>query len=227
MRFKPDFYQSAGVNQFTIGVPVFNPFSSDANNGLTFSSNAAMGITLGDGTQFNGLQIAVRAGNAAGSPLAPEIWVTYEENDVNEFDFSVAAPELLNAIDDDQIEFFLTVDLTTLEVTPSWRYQNNGVWSTVQTVGTNPVRLISGGAVANALLGQTVITADDFNTAEVIENEKDYPMTPMVTLTATSKGSDPFTADYLDLTIATPSVIIQETNGDTSVTEGEQPIPTP
>ena len=199
------FTVGSGVDKFTIKVPILNPFSSDANGTVGWTDQASMGIVLGDGTQSNALQIAAAVGNASGQSFTPRIRVTYEENDVSLANFWVDAPELLNSVDDDQIELFLTVDMQTLQVTPTWRYQTNGVWSSLQTVGQS-VQLQSGGAIAQALQGQYTVNG--------------VQLSPVVTLAATASGYDAFTADFLDLTVTTPTVVIQPTNDTIEVAEG-------
>ncbi|MGF1481071.1 MAG: malectin domain-containing carbohydrate-binding protein [Cyanophyceae cyanobacterium] len=196
------FLPAADVSQFTIKVPVFNPFTSDANNGVSFSESASMGVALGDGTMSNWLGIAVAADDSTGA----QVKFSYEENDSSLASLATAAPDLLNAIDDDLIELFLTVDTDTLEVIPSWRYQTQGAWSDIIQLGNAPVPLTSGGTVAQALQGQ--------NTINGIQSA------PVITLTSTSQGAQPFTADFLDLTVATPQVLVEESGSQTQVTEG-------
>lgn len=196
------FLPATDVDKFTIKVPIFNPFSSDANAGVTFSESASMGFSLGDGTTSNWIGIAVAADNAAGA----QVKLTYEENDSSVANLSVDAPELLNAVDDDLVELFLTFDKEALEVTPSWRYQTGGVWSDISQIGTSPVQLVSGGSIDQVLQGQNSING--LQSASVI------------TMTSTSKGAQAFTADFTDLTVATPSVLVVESSGQTQVTEG-------
>ncbi|MGV2829968.1 malectin domain-containing carbohydrate-binding protein [Myxosarcina sp. GI1(2024)] len=204
------FMPSPNVKEFRIKVPIFNPFASDANNGIDWSDSASMGFTLGDGSMSNFLQIAVGAKNASGSPLAPVLRVSYEENDLTITELEIDANELLNSVDDDLVELFLDVDLATYQVSPSWRFQTNGVWSPTQQISDNPVQLDVEGQIVKSLQGQFYL--DGVQSA------------PVVTLTSTSNGSEPFTADFLDLTIestaAFPNVLIQETDGNTKVTEG-------
>lgn len=180
------FLPADSVQDFTIKIPNFNPFSSDANNGVDWSESASMGFTLGDGSMSNWLQVAVGATNPSGSSLAPVVQVTYEENDIVQTDLEVDAAELLNSVDDDLIELLLTVDLETYKATPSWRYQTNGDWSATKTIGA-PVQLNVDGPLVNTLEGQSF--------------EGGLRSAPIVTMTATSSGSAPFTADFLDLTI--------------------------
>ena len=195
------FLPATDVGKFTVKVPVFNPFSSDANAGVTFSESASMGFSLGDGTTSNWIGIAVTADNSAGA----QVKLTYEENDNSVASLSVDAPELLNAADDDLVELFLTFDKEALEVTPSWRYQTQGVWSDITPIGTSPVQLVSGGSIDRLLQGQNSING--------------LQSAPVITMTSTSKGAQPFTADFTDLTVATPSVTVVESSGQTQVTE--------
>ena len=190
-----------GVDKFTIKVPVFNPFSSDANSTVTWSDAASMGIALGDGSMSNLLSISVGAKNANGDP---RIRVLYEEDDVKLADFEVDAPDILNAVDDDQIEFFLSVDLAALQVLPMWRYQMGTVWSPIQQVGIAPIQLQSEGVIAQVLQGNYEING--------------VQSSPVVSLVSTSTGSQPFTADFLDLAIGTPSVVIQPIGGTSALT---------
>lgn len=205
------FLPGADVNKFTIEVPLFNPFTSDANASVAFSESASMGVSLGDGTMSNWIGITVEADNSAGSSVQPQIKLTYEENDSLIRNLSVNAPELLNAVDNDRIELQLTVDMETFEVTPSWRYETAGAWSDTQLVSA-PVQLDSGGSIVQALQGQ--------NTINSIQSA------PVVSLISTSTGSQPFTADFLDLTVMdvvdsdVPQVVLVETNGLTEVAEG-------
>ncbi|MGV2826796.1 malectin domain-containing carbohydrate-binding protein [Myxosarcina sp. GI1(2024)] len=204
------FMPAPEVREFTIKVPLFNPFSSDANDGVNWTDSASVGFTLGDGSMSNFLQIAVSAKNSSGSSVAPVLRVTYEESDIKITDLEIDASELLNSVDDDLVELFLDVDRATYQVTSSWRFQTNKNWSETQRIGDNPVQLDVNGRIAQALQGELYI--DGVQSA------------PVVTLTATSNGSDPFTADFPDLTIEStavyPSILIQETDGNTQVTEG-------
>ncbi|MEL7314787.1 MAG: Calx-beta domain-containing protein, partial [Cyanobacteria bacterium J06559_3] len=204
------FIVDSGVDKFTLKVPVLNPFASDANSTVSWYEPASMGFALGDGTQSNFLQIAVVATNEVGNATVPAIRVTYEENDTLVTEFEVAVPALLSSVDTDQIELFLNVDMQALQVTPTWRHQTNGIWSNIQQVGPTPVQLTSTGAVANALQGQNTIQNGQ---------GQSIPSGSVVTLTSTASGYEPFTADFLDLTIATPGIVIQETDGKTEVTE--------
>lgn len=196
-----------GVDKFVVKVPLLNPFASDANTNVAWSEEAAMGVSIGDGTMSNALAITVGASNAVGAPIAPRIRVTYEEGDVILADFEVSAPELLLVSDGDQIELFFTVDMQTMQVTPAWRYQTSGSWSALEAVGGSSVTLQSNGVVAQALQGQHSING--------------VASSSVVTLVSTSSGSEAFTADFLDLTIATPTALIQSTEGTTEVVEGE------
>ena len=206
------FLPGADVSQFTIRVPIFNPFTSDANSGVNFSESASIGFSLGDGTMSNWIGIAVAADDSSGA----QVKLTYEENDSTITSLSVDAPELLTAVDDDLIELSLTVDLNTYEVTPSWRYETQGSWSAINQLGSSPVPLNSSGEIVKALQGNKFITGDD--------GAGNPPVTlqsaPVVTLLSTSKGSQPFTADFPDLTISTPSVVVKESGSETQVTEG-------
>jgi hypothetical protein len=182
------FLPNANVNKFTIKVPIFNPFSSDANNNISWSQGAAMGFTLGDGSMSNGLQIAVGANNLSGQPVAAQLRVTYEEQDQLIADFAADAPELLGAVDDDQIELLLEVNMQAFQVTPKWRYQTQGVWSEIQQLGASPIQLDIDGNIVKALKGQNFING--------------VQSAAVVSLTATSKDSEQFTADFLDLAIS-------------------------
>ena len=183
------FLPAADVDRFTVKVPMFNPFSSDANAGVTFSESASMGFSLGDGTMSNWIEIAVAADNSAGA----QVKVTYEENDSLIDSLSVDTPELLDAIDDDLVELYLTFDTNTFEVTPFWRYQIQGVWSDITQIGTSPVQLDSEGPIVTALQGQNSING--------------IQSAPVITMTSTSKGAQPFTADFLDLTVTDGNAI--------------------
>lgn len=203
------FLPAANVEKFTIKVPIFNPLSSDANNGVTFSESASMGFSLGDGSMSNWIRIAFHASNPSGSPVAPQVKVTQEENDITIAEHKIDTPDLLNAVDDDQIEFLLTVDMTTLEVTPRWRYQINGVWSKVVQI-SDPVQLDDNSPIALALRGQNLING--------------IQIAPVVTLTSTSKGSQPFTADFLDLTITASRTSRLKTVEATQLSKGDDSI---
>ncbi|WP_036487527.1 malectin domain-containing carbohydrate-binding protein [Myxosarcina sp. GI1] len=181
------FLPTSNVGEFTITVPIFNPFSSDANNLVNWSESASMGFTLGDGSMSNFFQIAVGASNPSDLPLAPSVQVTYEENDTILENLEIDAEELLNAIDDDQIELLLNVDLATYQVTPSWRYQVNSVWTPIETIGNSPIQLDLNGKIVSVLQGKSFINGVQSG--------------PVVSMTSTSNGSEPFTADFLDLTI--------------------------
>ena len=206
------FLPAPDVKEFRIKVPIFNPFSSDANNGIIWSDSASMGFTLGDGSMSNFVQIAIGAKNSIGSLVEPIVRVIYEENDLTITELEINADELLNSVDDDLIELFLDVDLATYQVSPSWRFQTAGVWSQTEQIGTSPVQLNANGQIAQALQGELYI--DGVQSASV------------VTLTSTSNGSEAFTADFLDLTIEStavlPNILIQESDGTTRVTEGSE-----
>ncbi len=208
------FLPASDVEDITIRVPMFNPFSSDANGGITWSESASMGFTLGDGTMSNWIRAAVTVKDDSNSAdgFIPQIKIDYEENDVNLESLNIDVPELLDGVDDDQVELFLTVNLETFEVTPSWRYQTNGIWSALEEVGTTPIQLDGSGQVVKALKGENLIDGNQSGS--------------IVTLTSTSNGSEPFTADFLDLVIenVTPpdlsinDVSVNETEGSATFT---------
>ena len=203
------FLPEAGVKEITLRSPMFNPFSSDANGTVNWSSSASMGFALGDGTMSNLIRTALSVKDDPGSSsgFVPQIAIDYEENDVNVQDFTVEFPELLNASDDDLVELFLTVDLETFSATPRMRYQIGGEWSNIFQVGTDPLQLDLDGEVVKTLKGENFVGGKQ--------------IAPVVTLTATSMGSEPFTADFPDLTIETPtspelsidSVTVSESEG--------------
>ena len=114
------FIPGPNVRDFTVIVPIYNPFSSDANNGIAWTSGS-VGISLGDGSQSNFVEIAVGAKGANDLSLK----VSYEENDVllqeielNDVDFLLKTTDGGQTIDDNQIEFRLTVNMNNFQLTP-------------------------------------------------------------------------------------------------------------
>ena len=179
------------VKDFTIIVPIFNPFSSDANNGLAWTSFASVGISLGDGSQSNFVEISV----GAKGPSDIVLKVVYEENDglvqeieLDNLDFLLNATEGGQAVDDDQIELRLNVNMNSFQLTPEWRYQLSGEWSAIEQVGSSPIQLDVDGNIVQALQGQYI--------------NNGVQSSPVVSLLSSSRGPvDEFTADYLELTI--------------------------
>ncbi|MEL6159317.1 MAG: malectin domain-containing carbohydrate-binding protein [Cyanobacteria bacterium J06627_32] len=185
------FLPAANVQDFTVIVPIFNPFSSDANAGIAWTSFASAGISLGDGSQANFVEISIGAKGLNDLSLK----VTYEENDavvqeieLDNVEFLLNATNGGQAIDNDQIEFRLTVDMDTFELIPEWRYQLSGQWSALEQVGSNPIQLNAAGNIVQALQGQYI--------------NNNVQSSPVVSLVSSSRGPvEPFTADFLDLTI--------------------------
>ncbi len=199
------FFPGSDVSKFTIKVPIFNPFTSDANSNITFSESASMGFSLGDGTMSNWVGIVVGAGNSSDLPVKPQVSFIYEENDNLINNLSIDVPDLLNAVDDDRIELFLTVDTETSEIIPSWRYEIENSWSAITQLGNSPVQLNSQGSIVEALQGQHFIN--------------NIQSSPVVSLISTAEGSQGFTADFLDLAIATPKVLVEKISTQTDVLE--------
>lgn len=216
------FTPAVDVADFTIRVPIFNPYSSvglDQNFG-------SVGFALGDGTQFNYLKVVAGVGSGV-----PRLQVLYEEGDaiiqditVNgaaDADFNDAAT---NATGNALFDLFLTVDLSTpgaataqafynYELTPGGGYE----LAQPKAIG-GPIVLQ--GEVLSAVLGQKTIQAEDGS---------NLPSSAIVTLLSTSTGPEtPFEANFADLEITSTAQQVAPTAVDDQVSTGvNQPIDIP
>lgn len=178
------FLPGSDVKDFTVTIPIINPFSSSANSGTNWTEFGSMGFSLGDGSMSNWLKVVV----GAKGPNDLRAQVVYEENDSLVAEEEVDADFLFNSIDGDQIELLLTVDMETFTATPSWRYQTAGIWSDIEPIGDSPIQLNTNGNIVNALQGQYSINGQS--------------SAPAITLLSTATGAnDSFTATFEEMTI--------------------------
>ncbi len=208
------FTPAVDVADFTIRVPIFNPYSSvglDQNFG-------SVGFALGDGTQFNYLKVVAGVGGGV-----PRLQVLYEEGDsiiaditVNgaaDADFNEAATSATgNAL----FDLFLTVDLSTPGAATAQAFYNyelspGGGYELAQPKAIGgPIALQ--GEVLSAVLGQKTIMAEDGS---------DLPSSAIVTLLSTSVGPEtPFQANFADLEITSTAQQVAPTAVDDQAATG-------
>ena len=209
------FTPAENVQDFTIRVPIFNPYSSvglDENFG-------SVGFALGDGTQFNYLKVVGGVGGGV-----PQLQVFYEEGDATtgtdikvtgaqDSDFNAAATTATgNAI----FELFLKVDVSTQGAATAQAFYNyelspgGGMELAQPKAIGEPIPLQ--GEVLNAVLGQKTIQD---------ESGGNLPSSAVVTLLSTSTGpEDPFEANFVDLEITSTEKEVPPTAGDDEARTG-------
>ncbi|MEO0697590.1 MAG: Ig-like domain-containing protein [Pseudomonadota bacterium] len=204
------FLPGANVETLTISVPTYNVFSSNANDGVAFTSAGSMGIALGTGDQSNFLRFTIGADGAG----TPQFQVLLEEDDATVSTQTIAVPaDLLppNTVDDDFLQFGLLVNMgdpNNITVQAQYEYSQNLSSVTVDPilVGT-PITLGANSPIAQALRGEYTVAGQ--------------ASAPVVSLLATSAGAqEPFTADFLDMIITSTERQVAPVAGDDSARTG-------